>query len=499
MRIFLIKIIFLLFPIISLSDLFAEESDPGFKELLESARSGDLGAIKLVSEHYHYKGNLEEKIFWLKKGAEKGDSPSMFHLGEVYLSRREYKNSIEWLEKAVEHRNFFAAHLLSEFYDGLFENFTERSAEKRISYLEKAASFGHPVANKDLADIYKEENDYKNTLKYLREQVNVEYVTKYEDEIDYPYADRESCASWNRMGDYTYNLNKEILFRDLNNKEIYLDKTMKEARNIYLLWLKDLSKKGNPLVKNYLASIYFSDPELLNSDSGESLLLELVSAQAENSYKENASVEASLRLSKMYLSPDSSKKNIPKGIEYLKKAISTNDLEAITLLSYFYYTGLYLEKDILQAKKIMDNFSYDYEKSYEFYIYSSYLKNLLSYKTSKPDEREEYLKNFIGLAKSDMDLLSMIWLLNYYKDLSVSEKKDYKEEVKKYIDMIKIWKKYYYRNICNFERQNPDDNTGEEFLFSTEDKQINELHCIAFKGLLSEFGINDLDLYFERL
>ena len=63
--------------------------------------------------------NFDLAIYWLKKTAKQGNRDAMYHLSQVYVSKKDYISALKWFERAKKSGSSFTidymGELISEF------------------------------------------------------------------------------------------------------------------------------------------------------------------------------------------------------------------------------------------------------------------------------------------------------------------------------------------------------------------------------------------------
>lgn len=84
---------------------------PSFRDLLTSARNGDVGSQCDLAMKYFYGDEVEESAsqaaYWWNQAAEQGHAPSQYNLGNSYYSgkgvEKNHARAFHWYRKAAQH------------------------------------------------------------------------------------------------------------------------------------------------------------------------------------------------------------------------------------------------------------------------------------------------------------------------------------------------------------------------------------------------------------
>ena len=126
------------------------------QELMRSAYIGETRAQHVLAKIYLSSKNFKESLFWYKKAAEQGYLYALNGLAEMYYFgrgvERDFKEAVSWYEKAAEQGYAFASNSLAEMY--YFAHGIEVDMKKAIFWYKKAAEQGYAFASNMLGNIY---------------------------------------------------------------------------------------------------------------------------------------------------------------------------------------------------------------------------------------------------------------------------------------------------------------------------------------------------------
>ncbi|MBX3257652.1 MAG: sel1 repeat family protein [Chitinophagaceae bacterium] len=99
----------------------------------------------------------------LRKATYSGNAEAQFELGQIYETKKNSRRSKYWYEKACLQNHAESCIALANFYSSK----PHRNSKKELILLQKAYSFGSPIAADNLALYYKNKGNYKAFKKWL--------------------------------------------------------------------------------------------------------------------------------------------------------------------------------------------------------------------------------------------------------------------------------------------------------------------------------------------
>jgi TPR repeat protein len=172
----------------TLATLYLKSKNSNNKEtalelLTRSANAGYSLAQQKLGEIYNTKKDYKQSIFWYKKAANNGNIPSQYSLGVLYLkglgTQKDIYKSTELFIQAAKNGNADAQYSLAIRYlkgDGIEKNYQEA-----VKWLERAAQNGHSYAMYSLSLRYKlgqgVTKDKKKRIEWLEKSAQQENKT----------------------------------------------------------------------------------------------------------------------------------------------------------------------------------------------------------------------------------------------------------------------------------------------------------------------------------
>ena len=126
------------------------------EDLIIKANNGDTGACRRLAEYYSFiESNEPKENFWLRKGAELGDTIAQWNLSFNLIESKnisDQQEAILWLTKAAEKNHIYSCLRLAEIYES--GKITERDLSLAKKYYKKASVMGNVTAVENLSDLY---------------------------------------------------------------------------------------------------------------------------------------------------------------------------------------------------------------------------------------------------------------------------------------------------------------------------------------------------------
>jgi TPR repeat protein len=126
-------------------DGVAQNSDLSFEWFLKSAKAGNTYAFSKLGNIYASKKDFKNAFKWFLKSANKNDSKSAYHLGYFYTGglgvKRDLKKALSWYEKSAKAGNIDAQLNLGFMY--IAGHGTKVDLKKASYWIQKAKNTGN--------------------------------------------------------------------------------------------------------------------------------------------------------------------------------------------------------------------------------------------------------------------------------------------------------------------------------------------------------------------
>lgn len=111
-------------------------------------------------------GFLQESIRWYKKAANSGHPTGLRELGRIYGSKKDFKASAEYYEKAAKLNDALSTVILGGYYEN--GHGVKMNKQTAASYYEKAIELGQPTALFAIAELYDKLKTYDKAYTYYK-------------------------------------------------------------------------------------------------------------------------------------------------------------------------------------------------------------------------------------------------------------------------------------------------------------------------------------------
>ena len=154
----------------------SKNSEKAFDSFKESAELGLPPAQFILSSCYRdgigTQKDAEKTLFWQKKAAENGWMPAQISLSKHYYNKKDFFDSLKWLDIAVKAKSPEAYLMYSMYYEKGLAGL-EKDEKKAFEWVKRGADEGFPVLKVRLGSFYGkgigvEQND-KEAFKLYRE------------------------------------------------------------------------------------------------------------------------------------------------------------------------------------------------------------------------------------------------------------------------------------------------------------------------------------------
>lgn len=336
-----------------------------------------IGCIFLNKDFSDY--NLEYSLYWLKKSAEYNHLNSLYKIGVIYLEKKDFHESYNWLNRASTLGSIKATYKISFFYrDGFVVN---KNVNYYIKLLNVAAKNNFFLAFVELAEYYyhllrdsiqlqniqnniNEESDIKKSQKKKNKNIifNENQLNKWTDKI----IEYESDEEIEEIKFYKMRAIKNIAFYYLNNYKInrakeYFEKGINYNDDECYFQLGEICFKKKNLKESlcyYEESIKYGNIKAYFKLGKINYILK----DYEKAFKylfqgiKKNNIYCYHHLGLLYEYGLSVEKNYEIAFKWYNEGLEKGDEAVYYKLGYFYENGLYVERN--------------YEKAIEYYLKS---------------------------------------------------------------------------------------------------------------------------------
>lgn len=286
------------------------------EELTKKAEQGDPESQYILGRKYREGGvdieDHDKAKYYFLKAASQNFSPAEFMLG---IGEMNEKKAIEWLQKSASHGYDYAYLELGKRY--FHGRGVRKNCKKAIECYEKAAEFGNPSIQNEVASIFEYENeikDYKKALKWYLKSA----------EQDFPES-QEALGGIYEFG-----------------KGVAIDS--KAA----LEWYTKAMDNGSAYAEYRIGILYYYGEGVEVDYKKAKELWEHVSKQTSNSISHHAK----RMLGNLYFYGNGVERDYKKAFDYFKASVDEgryNELSSMYMIGQIYEEGLGVEQNYEQA------------------------------------------------------------------------------------------------------------------------------------------------------
>lgn len=286
------------------------------EELTKKAEQGDPESQYILGRKYREGGvdieDHDKAKYYFLKAASQNFSPAEFMLG---IGEMNEKKAIEWLQKSAFHGYDYAyVELGKRYFHG---RGVRKNCKKAIECYEKAAEFGDPSIQNEVASIFEYENeikDYKKALKWYLKSA----------EQDFPES-QEALGGMYEFGE-----------------GVAIDyKTALE-------WYTKAMDNGSAYAEYRIGILYYYGEGVEVDYKKAKELWEHVSEQTSNSISHHAK----RMLGNLYFDGNGVERDYKKAFDYFKASVDEgryNELSSMYMIGQIYEEGLGVEQNYEQA------------------------------------------------------------------------------------------------------------------------------------------------------
>ncbi|MCR5189468.1 MAG: hypothetical protein K6C97_11075 [Treponema sp.] len=286
------------------------------EELTKKAEQGDPESQYILGRKYREGGvdieDHDKAKYYFLKAASQNFSPAEFMLG---IGEMNEKKAIEWLQKSASHGYDCAYLELGKRY--FYGRGVRKNYKKAIGCYEKAADFGDPSIQNEVASIFEYENeikDYKKALKWYLKSA----------EQDFPES-QEALGGVYEFG-----------------KDVAID--YKAA----LKWYTKAMDNGSAYAEYRIGILYYYGKGIEVDYKKAKELWEHVSEQTSNSIRHHAK----RMLGNLYFDGNGVERDYKKAFDYFKASVDEGrytELRSMYMIGRMYEEGLGVEQNYDQA------------------------------------------------------------------------------------------------------------------------------------------------------
>jgi TPR repeat protein len=104
--------------------------------------------------------------------ANKGDAEAQYHVGMMYNNgigtQQDLRQAFEWFQKSAASNDPLGAYKLGCYYDGQGAGIVTADANEALKYKLIAAKAGYALAQHDVANIYRRQENFEEAVKWWK-------------------------------------------------------------------------------------------------------------------------------------------------------------------------------------------------------------------------------------------------------------------------------------------------------------------------------------------
>ncbi|KAG2209957.1 hypothetical protein INT47_003392 [Mucor saturninus] len=279
---------------------------------------------------------LQESIRWYKKAAHLNHPTGLRELGRIYGSKKDYKTSAEFYERAAKLNDALSTVILGGYYEN--GHGVKMNKETAASHYEKAIELGQPTALFAIAELYDKLKSFDKAYTYYERVTTDPRISKNL---------KSSKISHLKLALYSLNydsftlLNKASTSNNTSNDPTTIQESLFKA-NIHSLSTTEAFLLLKSLAENEkFTDAYFWIAQCYQDGNGVSQNSKAVLHWLEKSLKEGNDMNAAMELASIYQNGlYGVKKNIPYAYQLYQSCGERNIVVGQHKLGVIFWRGL---------------------------------------------------------------------------------------------------------------------------------------------------------------